>query len=177
MRQAHLLVLERALALGKHVQARREELDRRGEDGELALLGLAGVSRHADNVSAAEVSMVLLEVALVHLGIRHDLDLDTVPAEVVENQCLTRSALAEDPASYRHSGASVVLAVGNTAVLLPELGQRDDTLPNLGELVGIGVVAGSLHVLHHLGAVLEVGAGVEVLLVVLGRGDSAVDRG
>ncbi len=48
---ADLLVLQSSVGLGKHVKTRRQQSDLLREDGELALLGLAGISADTNQIT------------------------------------------------------------------------------------------------------------------------------
>jgi len=84
--EASLLVLEAKVGLGKHVEARSEELNVLGEDGELATLGLAGVATKSNNVTTADNAVDVVKVLLGETGIAHHLDVDSLSVDVVENE-------------------------------------------------------------------------------------------
>jgi hypothetical protein len=83
---ARLLVDEAVEGLGEHVQAGREDGERLGEDGQLALLALAGAARHADDVPAAHIVAreVVGGLVLRPRRVEHDLHLLALAVEVVE---------------------------------------------------------------------------------------------
>jgi hypothetical protein len=119
--EALLLVLETVVLVGQVVQAGGQQDDLGSEDGQLALLALldlglgggpAGVADDADNVTTAEVKVLVLEGdgTLGLLRLAHDLDLDALDADVVEDELVARGALVIYPGTDAEDLVLVVLA-------------------------------------------------------------------
>lgn len=142
--------------MGQHVEAGRQQLDLGGHHRQLALLGLAGMSDHADNVAPSQLGRVHLEVllGLVGLGAGHHLQLDALAAQIVEDELGAR--LPDGMDSPRHTQGDILqgLAVLQIRLVLgDEVLQRDADV----ELVGIGIRGGgALQLLDGGGAQLEV---------------------
>jgi hypothetical protein len=77
------------VAFGQHVQARRQQLHRLGENGQLPLLRLAREAPHADDVAALHQVVHFPErvlAAFVGADVGHDLDLHALAVDVVKHQ-------------------------------------------------------------------------------------------
>ncbi|KAI3476298.1 hypothetical protein L1887_62135 [Cichorium endivia] len=158
--EAALVALGR---LGQHLEAGREQLDGAREDGQLALLGLAGHAGDADDVAAAEQVVDGGKVAVgVVLELGGDLHLDALAVEVVEAQLLAGGAHVVETAGDADLLVVEVLARLDLALVLgDELGERDGDV----ELVRVGVrVLGLAEGGDGPEATLVVLVGVEVLL-------------
>ena len=159
--EAGLLVLEAIVRLGDHVQAGGEELDVLGEDGELPTLGLAGVATDADNVTTADDAVDLVKVLLGEAGIAHNLNVEALAVDVVEDQ-LALGTLGHEATGHSHGDRLVSLALLDPTELLNESGDGGVNV----ELVRVGGLALLLQRLDGPGADLEVLVGVEVLLII-----------
>ena len=74
--ESRFLVLDAVVKVRQHVQARRQQLDGRRHDGELALLGLARIADDTDDVAASHLREGRLEsvvAAGIGLGVGHHL--------------------------------------------------------------------------------------------------------
>mmetsp|Transcript_5062 Transcript_5062/g.10994 ORF Transcript_5062/g.10994 Transcript_5062/m.10994 type:complete len:245 (-) Transcript_5062:534-1268(-) len=117
---AGLLILQAKVGGRGHVQAGGQQLELDGEDGELALLGLAGEAHHTHNVTALGLIVHGLEAGQLQVGvpgISHNLDLGTLRLEIVEEQLAARCTLAVDASCKRHLDVGQLLAVCQVLVL------------------------------------------------------------
>mmetsp|Transcript_16483 Transcript_16483/g.34816 ORF Transcript_16483/g.34816 Transcript_16483/m.34816 type:complete len:265 (-) Transcript_16483:433-1227(-) len=109
---ARLLVGKAIRRLGHHVQARREQLHLRGEDGQLATLGLPGHALHAHDVATLD-RVGQLHEGSQPLAVRHrrelgelarvskHLQLEPVGAEVIEDEAFASGADVGDSPRHR----------------------------------------------------------------------------
>lgn len=154
-----LLVLETVVLGGDSVQTRGQESDLGGEDGKFTIItvlgvGLANETGHTDDITAAEELVLLLEgLSSRVLGGAHDLDLDTLGADIVEDQLATSGTLGVDTTTEVDSDIGPLFALLETLVVLQNVAQIGVDL----ELVGVGVGRLSLaELVDSLAANLEV---------------------
>ncbi|GKT46492.1 uncharacterized protein ColSpa_06674 [Colletotrichum spaethianum] len=182
-----LVVLEAVVLVGQGVQAGGQEDELGREDGQFTLLALldlglgcraAGVSDDTNNVTAAEVDVLVLEgraalADLLRLG--HDLDLDALGTDVVEEELVARGTLVVDTSAHADDLLLVMLARLEVAEVLDKVAQ-----------VVVGYVSRSVYrfvqgsrcadLTVELVGVLLVGFGIALLSVAggLGRGGSGL---
>lgn len=153
-----------ALGEGEHVQTGGEEGNLRGEDGQLTLARLAGMSLHADNVATLDGAVDLVEGLLtsgVGLEVGHDLDLGSVTTNVIEEQ-LALTTDRVDTSSDRDGliGQSLSISrLGTVHIVVVR-----ETVIDL-ELVRVGVASLLLQSSNSRLTVGLVGGGVEDLLL------------
>lgn len=131
-----------------------------GEDRELAIVtvlggGTAGETDNSDNITTTDVLVLLLEggAASGELGLTHDLDLDTLGAEIIEEKLVARGALGVDTTSKADADLGLLFALGERGIVGKELAQIGVDL----ELVGVRVGAlGLAQLIDSLAADLEV---------------------
>mmetsp|Transcript_8923 Transcript_8923/g.24044 ORF Transcript_8923/g.24044 Transcript_8923/m.24044 type:complete len:656 (-) Transcript_8923:29-1996(-) len=161
---------------GNHVQARRQHLQPRREDGQLPTLRLARESLHPDDIPALHRVHQRLEIgqgepgALKRPRIAHDLHLGPLAHKVKENELGTGRRLAHDTTRHRH----LLLQTGARLDVLV-LGHILRQLHGLLELVRIRVLALCLLARDVRQATLAVLGGIQrIRLVVLQVGGPAV---
>lgn len=149
---ARLLVSQ--LALGQHVEAGRQQLDRGSEDGEFTSLGKTRSSDSPNNITTTQDLLHLVErlgtfeVALV----TKDLDASTTALDSEEDKARAGGAGQGDAAGQVDNVSDFVLCL-NSTVLLDESGHV-----NIGmELVRVGIESLSLQGSESGYAVLEIG--------------------
>jgi hypothetical protein len=87
------------------------------------------------------------------LGLTHDLDLDTLGAEIIEEKLVARGALGVDTTSKADADLGLLFALGERGIVGKELAQIGVDL----ELVGVRVGAlGLAQLIDSLAADLEV---------------------
>ena len=165
---------QRILRLGDHVQARREDDERGGEDGELAALGLAGLAGHTHHIAALRLVHQLHEARqpritreLCKVGVRaEELDFEAVAMDVVEDEAFAARALAHDAsrdALRRRRERARLDRLGVRRVVLRQTHRRD-------ELVRVWVGATALDAVDPAEPVVKILARVDILLLLLERG-------
>lgn len=157
--EALLLVLETVVLGGNSVQTRGQENDFGGEDGKFTIItvlgvGLANETGHTDDITTTEELVLLLEgLSSRILGGAHDLDLDTLSADIVEDQLATSGTLGVNTATEVDNGIGPLLALLETLVVLQDVAQVGVNL----ELVGVRVgLLGLAELVDSLAANLEV---------------------
>lgn len=158
--EALLLVLQTEVLGRDGVQAGRKKDHLRSEDGQLTVgtvlgAGTAGETDDTDDVTTAEVLVLSLErhAASGVLSLSDDLDLDTLGADIVEDQLGAGSTLSVNTTGDADGDLGLLLALGETLVISEVLAQ---IIGNL-ELVGVGVgVLGLAQLVDSLAADLEV---------------------
>jgi hypothetical protein len=126
---------------GNGEQARSEEDDLGSEDGKLSIVtvlgrGATGETDDTDDITTAEKLVLLLErLASSILGLAHDLDLDTLGADIVEVQLVAGGTLGEDTTSDANGNVGLLLALLEALVVLEELAEVGVDL----ELVRVGI--------------------------------------
>lgn len=154
-----LLVLE-AVVLGRNgVQARGQEDNLGGKDRKFTIVtvlgvGTAGETHDANNVTTADKLVLLLErLTGRELGLAHDLDLDTLSADIVENQLVAGRTLGVDTASNANGNIRLLLALLETLLLLNKVAKVGVDV----ELVWVGIgLLGLAQLVDSLAANLEV---------------------
>lgn len=141
---AGLLVLETEMLRGQHAQAGCEKNNLLGEDGELSLVVLslggspAGETDDSDDISTVEVLVLGKVVANGLLRLGEDLDLDTLPTEIVEAELVAGRTLTVDTTSDADRNILSGLA-------LLEVGMGGEDIGDLvGDLKLVGVRVGLL---------------------------------
>ncbi|CAF3599373.1 unnamed protein product [Fusarium graminearum] len=190
-----LEILEAVVVIGKGMQARSQENNFGGENGQLTLLTLldlglgcssrmisfinlpARVSDNSDDITSAKVLVLVLKrgSSLTNLlSLAHDLDLDTLSSDIVEEELGARCSLSVDTGTNLNDLVLGVLARLEVTKLLDELSQ---VVCNI-ELVGVGVGAlGLAELVDVPGSDLEVLVGGEVLLRSLSTTGSLLGSG
>ncbi|KAI6763412.1 hypothetical protein HG531_012800 [Fusarium graminearum] len=176
-----LEILEAVVVIGKGMQARSQENNFGGENGQLTLLTLLdlglGVSDNSDDITSAKVLVLVLKrgSSLTNLlSLAHDLDLDTLSSDIVEEELGARCSLSVDTGTNLNDLVLGVLARLEVTKLLDELSQ---VVCNI-ELVGVGVGAlGLAELVDVPGSDLEVLVGGEVLLRSLSTTGSLLGSG
>lgn len=137
-----LLVLETVVLRGDGVQAGSQEHNLLGEDGKLSIgtvLGgtATGESDDTDNVTSPQVFVLVLEgdVSAGVLGLAHNLHLNALGTDVVEDQLGAGGTLGVDTTGNADGGLGLLFTLLQTLVLLEELAQVILDV----ELVGVGV--------------------------------------
>jgi hypothetical protein len=136
-----LLVLE-AVVLGRNcVQARSQESNLSGEDGKFTIVTVLGVSaagetHEAHNVTSAKQLVLLLErLAGRELCLAYNLDLNTLSADIVEDQLVSRGSLGVDTTSDANGKIGLLFALLETLMFLDELAEVGVDM----ELVRVGI--------------------------------------
>ena len=153
-----------ALGKGKHVQAGGEEGNFGGEDGKLTLARLAGMSLHADDVTALDGAVDLVEGLLssgVGLEVGHDLYLGSITTDVVEEElALSTDGVDTSSDGYSLIGQSLSISrLGTVHIVVVR-----ETVIDL-EFVRVGVASLLLQSSNGRLTVGLVGGGVENLLL------------
>jgi hypothetical protein len=167
------MVLVAIVGSRKLVQARRKERNGLREDTQFASgvvlgAGPAGESNNSNDISTADIFVLLLEIPLGVLALAHDLDTHTLCPDIVEKKVLAAGSLGINSGADANLDILAKLALAERFVILQELSKVGGHI----ELVGIWVrVLGALELLDHLGSQLEVLSGVQFILVdlLLGR--------
>jgi hypothetical protein len=139
--EALFLVLESVVLGGNGVQARSQENDLGSEDGKLTIVTVlrrsaTGETDNTDDITTAEELVLLFEgLASGILGLAHDLDLDTLGADIVEVQLVTGGTLGEDTTSDADGNIGLLFALLETLIVLQELAEVGVDL----ELVRVGI--------------------------------------
>lgn len=137
-----LLVLETIVLGGDRMQARRQKDDLGGEDGEFTVRAILGVrtTREPDdtnNVTSPKLLMLIFKWHITgsKLSLADHLDLDTLCADVVENQLGAGRTLGVDATGNTDRNVGLLLTLLKAFIVLEELAQVGVDL----ELVWVGV--------------------------------------
>jgi hypothetical protein len=155
-----LLVLETEVLRGKHTKTRGEKNDLLSEDRELSrvvlLLGVGttGESNNSDDVSTVKVLVLGKVISNSLLGLSHDLDLDSLGAEVVETKLVSGGTVSVDTSSDTDLNLGLGFSLGEVGPLRDDIG---DLVGDV-ELVGVRVdgALGLTELVDRAGTDLEV---------------------
>lgn len=142
------------------MQAGGQKNELGGEDGKLTIVTVlggctAGETDNTNDITTTDVLVLILErnIAGDILGLAHDLNLDTLSAEIVEDQLVAGGALCINTTGQADGDLGLLLALGKGSIVLEELAQVGVDL----ELVGVRVGAlGLAQLIDSLAADLEV---------------------
>lgn len=136
------------------MQAGCEENNLRRKDGELTICSVLGVtatreSDDANDISSAQLLMLSLErnIALGMLSLAHNLNLDSLGTDIVEDQLRTRRPLGVDSASDADFDVRLLFALLETFVVLqelPEVGRHMELVRIRVRLLGLAKFVDSL---------------------------------